>query len=173
MSARINALHCHQSTLAYVCQDQVHNRLVPRIIDIAYTAFTVAKAPNEEDGKASDWFNDTRPKVLQAISLIINELEKEGTLCLDKKPALVEVPYEMLEKVRDVLNLWGQAGLASQLMSAVRVPDYKEVGTVDGQTSGTSGVVPTVLWNHLPTSGLVECPIPAGVKLYVPRGEAG
>ena len=35
--------------LAYVLQDELHNRLTPRVIDIAYTAFMQAKRPNNLD----------------------------------------------------------------------------------------------------------------------------
>jgi len=53
--------------LAYVLQDEEQNRLTPRVIDIAYTAFMIAKQPDAEDGGSSDWFNDTRPVVKKAI----------------------------------------------------------------------------------------------------------
>ena len=59
--------------LAYVLQDDMHNRLTPRVIDIAYTAFMLAKRPNTEDGGASDWFNDTKP----AITKMIEKLRKD------------------------------------------------------------------------------------------------
>lgn len=63
--------------LAYVLQDELHNRLTPRVIDIAYTAFMQAKRPNDEDGGASDWFNDTRPKVRELIAKLRKDLIKE------------------------------------------------------------------------------------------------
>ena len=63
--------------LAYVLQDELHNRLTPRVIDIAYTAFMQAKRPNNEDGSASDWFNDTRPVVRELIAKLRKDLIKE------------------------------------------------------------------------------------------------
>lgn len=63
--------------LAYVLQDDLHNRLTPRIIDIAYTAFMQAKRPNDEDGGASDWFNDTRPMVRELIAKLRKDLVEE------------------------------------------------------------------------------------------------
>lgn len=63
--------------LAYVLQDDMHNRLTPRVIDIAYTAFTLAKQPNIEDGGASDWFNDTKPHITKLIAKLHKDLAEE------------------------------------------------------------------------------------------------
>lgn len=63
--------------LAYVLQDDLHNRTTPRIIDIAYTAFMAAKAVNKENGGPSDWFNDTKPVVMEAIAALRNDLIEE------------------------------------------------------------------------------------------------
>lgn len=63
--------------LAYVLQDDMHNRLTPRVIDIAYTAFTLAKQPNNEDGGASDWFNDTKPHITKLIAKLHKDLTDE------------------------------------------------------------------------------------------------
>lgn len=63
--------------LAYVLQDDMHNSLTPRVVDIAYTAFTLAKRPNIEDGGASDWFNDTKPKVAELIAKLRKDLIEE------------------------------------------------------------------------------------------------
>ena len=60
--------------LEYVLQDDIHNRLTPRIVDIAYTAFMLAKEPNSEDGGPSDWFNDTKPSVMKSIDKLRGEL---------------------------------------------------------------------------------------------------
>ena len=65
------------NVLAYVLQDELHNRLTPRVIDIAYTAFMQAKQPYDEDGRASDWFNDTRPVVRELIAKLRKDLIKE------------------------------------------------------------------------------------------------
>ena len=66
-----------KNLLAYVLQDDMHNRLTPRVIDIAYTAFMQAKRPNDEDGGASDWFNDTRPAVKEMIAKLRKDLIEE------------------------------------------------------------------------------------------------
>lgn len=88
-NAAIEALHealAQQATLvpqewtnllAYVLQDYLHNRTTPRVIDIAYTAFTLAKQPNNEDGGASDWFNDTKPKITELIAKLKKDLVEE------------------------------------------------------------------------------------------------
>ena len=60
--------------LAYVLQDDLHNRLTPRVIDIAYTAFNLAKQPNTEDGGSSDWFTDTKPTVDKMIAKLRKDL---------------------------------------------------------------------------------------------------
>ena len=63
--------------LAYVLQDDIHNRLTPRVIDITYTAFMLAKRPNTEDGGASDWFNDTKPAITKLIEKLRKDLIKD------------------------------------------------------------------------------------------------
>ncbi len=62
--------------VAYILQDDLHNRLTPRVIDIAYTAFMLAKQPNKEDGGESDWCNDTRPVVQEMIAKIVKDLKE-------------------------------------------------------------------------------------------------
>lgn len=63
--------------LAYVLQDDLHNRLTPRVIDIAYSAFMLGKQPNKEDGGESDWFTDTKPTIAKAIALLKKDLIEE------------------------------------------------------------------------------------------------
>lgn len=65
------------NVLAYVLQDDMQNRLTPRVIDIAYNAFLQAKRPNSEDGSASDWFNDTKPMVKELIAKLRKDLVEE------------------------------------------------------------------------------------------------
>ena len=61
----------------YVFQDYFHNRLTPRIIDIAYTAFMSGRSgKNKEDGGPCDWFNDTRPTVDECIKKVRAELSQ-------------------------------------------------------------------------------------------------
>lgn len=48
----------------YVLQDDLHNRLTPRVVDIAYSAFMLGRSgKNKDDGGPCDWFNDTKPMV--------------------------------------------------------------------------------------------------------------
>lgn len=63
-----------RALLNYALQDDLRNRLTPRVIDIAYTAFLIAKAPNTEDGGPSDWFTDTKPKVSKLIEKLRADL---------------------------------------------------------------------------------------------------
>jgi hypothetical protein len=67
------SLDCHQSGRDSECHD-IHNRLTPRVIDIAYTAFMRAKDRNTDDGGATDWFNDTRRAIIEVINKLRNEL---------------------------------------------------------------------------------------------------
>lgn len=60
--------------IEYVLQDDLHNRLTPRVVDIAYTAFMLTKQPSIEDGGNSDWFNDTKPSVMKAIAKLRKDL---------------------------------------------------------------------------------------------------
>lgn len=69
--------------LNYVLQSDEHNRLTPRVIDIAYTAFNLAKRPNSEDGGSSDWFNDTKPTVESAIAKLRKDLEEAQNKPID------------------------------------------------------------------------------------------
>lgn len=60
--------------IEYALQDELHNRLTPRVIDIAYTTFMLAKEPTEEDGGNSDWFNYIKPSVMVAIAKLRKDL---------------------------------------------------------------------------------------------------
>lgn len=59
--------------LAYVLQDDLHNRLTPRVIDIAYTAFK-SGAVGKTKGGPNDWMNDTKPRILDAIEKLRKDL---------------------------------------------------------------------------------------------------
>lgn len=66
--------------LAYVLQDDLQNRLTPRVIDIAYSAFMRSFDKNPDDGGPTDWYNDTRPMVIKAIEKMRKDLIEEGRL---------------------------------------------------------------------------------------------
>ena len=89
--------------LAYVLQDDMHNRLTPRVVDIAYTAFMQARRPNEDDGGASDWFNDTKPKVAEMIKKLRKDLIEE----LAAPPAPSAQDVEDAANWRTLLDLPG------------------------------------------------------------------
>lgn len=76
--------------LTYVLQDDLHNRLTPRVIDIAYTAFMAARQPNKDDGGLSDWFNDTRPVVREAIEKLRKDLYAERAAQQQAEPGADE-----------------------------------------------------------------------------------
>ena len=65
-----------EGLVAYILQEDFNNRLTPRIIDVAYAAFMLGKQPNKEDGGESDWFNDTRPTIVEMIAKIEKDLAR-------------------------------------------------------------------------------------------------
>lgn len=85
-------LAANTDLLTYVLQGDVHNRLTPRVIDIAYTAFIQAKAPNDEDGGPSDWFNDTKPMIERTIEKLRRDLFAERDARKVEQPAASTVP---------------------------------------------------------------------------------
>lgn len=69
-------LNIEGSLLEYIFQEDVNNRLKPRLIDIGYTAFMNSFKPNKDDGGKSDWFNDTRPIIQNAIEMLKKDIFK-------------------------------------------------------------------------------------------------
>ena len=62
----------------YILQDDVHNRLTPRVVDIAYSAFVIGRCgKNKDDGGPCDWFNDTKPMVLEQLAKIKKDMKEE------------------------------------------------------------------------------------------------
>ena len=60
-----------RDVIAYCLQDDLHNRLTPRVVDIAYSAFmSGACGKNKDDGGKCDWFTDTKPMVMRKIAEI-------------------------------------------------------------------------------------------------------
>jgi hypothetical protein len=56
----------------YILQDDVHNRLTPRVVDIAYSAFTFGRRNTPHD-----WFNDTKPMVMEQLAKIKKDMKEE------------------------------------------------------------------------------------------------
>ena len=66
-----------EGLIAYILQDDLHNCLTPRIVDIAYSAFMRrCSGKNAEDGGPCDWFNDTKPMVMEQIAKIAKDLSE-------------------------------------------------------------------------------------------------
>ena len=70
LTAKVAALEGRSELMDYVLQHELHNRLTPRIVDIAYSAFMNARRPNSDDGGRTDWFTDTKPMVDREIANI-------------------------------------------------------------------------------------------------------
>lgn len=63
----------------YILQDDIHNRLTPRVVDIAYSAFVLGRSgTNSDDGGPCDWFNDTKPMVMEQIAKVKKDLAEEA-----------------------------------------------------------------------------------------------
>ena len=105
--------------LAYALQDDMHNRLTPRVVDIAYTAFMQAKRPNE-DGGASDWFNDTKPKVAEMIAKLRKDLIEERAAA----PAPVAEDAEIRKALHD-------AATSLETISRIAGRDKDMLGMMD------------------------------------------
>jgi hypothetical protein len=98
------------NVLAYALQDDMQNRLTPRVIDIAYNAFMQAKRPNSEDGGASDWFNDTRPMVKGLIDKLRKDIVEQFGAAPLATPQLTEaVRAAMKRSYRLGQTYWQQA----------------------------------------------------------------
>ena len=113
------------NVLAYALQDDLHNRLTPRVIDIAYSAFMQAKQPNKEDGGASDWFNDTKPMVNELIAKLRKDLVEEfGDATIPQPPAPSDTAREYMTGYSDGRE-WAGATNQAQPSQAVEL-DYEK-----------------------------------------------
>jgi len=73
LTAENKALRAKIELIDYVLQDNLHNRLTPRVVDIAYSAFTIGRRDTPHD-----WFNDTKPMVMEQLSKIQKHLAEEA-----------------------------------------------------------------------------------------------
>ena len=63
----------------YILQDDIHNRLTPRVVDIAYSAFVIGRSgQNKDDGGPCDWFNDTKPMVMEQLKKIRKDMNLDA-----------------------------------------------------------------------------------------------
>ena len=74
------ALRAKIELIDYVLQDNLHNRLTPRVVDIAYSAFTLGRRNTPHD-----WFNDTKPMVMDQLSKIQKHLAEEAAHGIGEK----------------------------------------------------------------------------------------
>ena len=81
LTAENEALLAKIDLIDYVLQDNLHNRLTPRVVDIAYSAFTVGRRDTPHD-----WFNDTKPMVMEQLAKIKKHLAEEAAHGIGEKP---------------------------------------------------------------------------------------
>ena len=81
LAAENKALRAKIELIDYVLQDNLHNRLTPRVVDIAYSAFTVGRRDTPHD-----WFNDTKPMVMEQLAKIKKHLAEEAAHGIGEKP---------------------------------------------------------------------------------------
>mgnify|MGYP003404656073 CR=1 FL=1 len=63
----------------YILQADIHNRLTPRVVDIAYSAWSLGRSgKNMDDGGPCDWFNGTKPMVMTQLAKIKKDLAEEA-----------------------------------------------------------------------------------------------
>ena len=86
LTAENEALLVKMELVDYVLQDDIHNRLTPRVVDIAYSAFASGRGGRSEDGEPCDWFNDTKPRVVAWIDKIKKDLAEEAAHGIGEKP---------------------------------------------------------------------------------------
>ena len=86
LTAENKALRAKIELIDYVLQDNLHNRLTPRVVDIAYSAFASGRGGRSEDGEPCDWFNDTKPRVVAWIDKIKKDLADEAAYGIGEKP---------------------------------------------------------------------------------------
>lgn len=66
-----------EELISYILQEDLHNRLTPRLVDIGYTAWSLGRSgKNAEDGGPCDWFNDTKPTVDAMVEKIRRDLDE-------------------------------------------------------------------------------------------------
>ena len=81
LTAENEALKAKMELVDYVLQDDIHNRLTPRVVDIAYSAFTVGRRDTPHD-----WFSDTKPMVMEQLAKIKKHLAEEAAHGIGEKP---------------------------------------------------------------------------------------
>jgi len=106
--------------IEYVLQDDLHNSLTPRVVDIAYTAFMLAKQPNIEDGGNSDWFNDTKPSVMEAIAKLRKDLVE-----FTRPPNTADIEQRTAEAIAKMIQGWSCTNGPS-IAEAIRSGKWKE-----------------------------------------------
>ena len=107
--------------LAYVLQEDLHNRLTPRVIDIAYSAFmSGAVGKNNEDGGKCDWFNDTKPTVMEAIEKIRRDMDSAKPTAQAQEPS--KLTHCTCDEVSCGTAICGHAPKAQALPGELALP---------------------------------------------------
>ena len=101
LTAENDALKAKMELVDYVLQDDIHNRLTPRVVDIAYSAFTFGRRDTPHD-----WFNDTKPMVMEQLSKIQKHLAEEAASRSDMADAYCGA--------REDLAIWKRRALEAE-----------------------------------------------------------
>lgn len=86
LTAENRALRVKMELVDYVLQDDIYNRLTPRVVDITYSAFVSGRGGRNEAGEPCDWFNDTKPRVVVWLDKIKKDLTEEAAHGIGEKP---------------------------------------------------------------------------------------
>lgn len=75
LEAALKPGRSYAELVEYILQDDIHNRLTPRVVDIAYSAWHLGRSgKNKDDGGPCDWFNDTKPMVMEQLAKIKRDM---------------------------------------------------------------------------------------------------
>jgi hypothetical protein len=107
----------------YILQDDIHNRLTPRVVDIAYSAFMIGRGgKNPDDGGPCDWFNDTKPMVIEQLTKIRKDLT-------DEESKVSWQPIETLPKSGVFLVFMpDEPNIDKQIQVAIAHPNITTIG---------------------------------------------
>lgn len=96
----------------YILQDDIRNRLTLRVVDIAFSAFVLGRSgTNSDDGGPCDWFNDTKPMVMEQLAKVKKDLAEEAApLPEPSPPPPAEVPLMTDSEIGALVRVASKGG---------------------------------------------------------------